>query len=635
MQNPSAPWFTLPRVPIVGIEHPYMISDIGKAVDTLGGPLKTSTLVGGASASIEADLHFHPGDRNSKPVASFNTKTSNILLKITVPKRTGLKRKRGSDDVWQESSQAPPPEQLLLSDPEDARRLVRSLRDNPDRYRIEPVASIAQTHRFRHPRLKEFRFDMSKGIQRENDLIPPPIWTRQMIPYNYSYRQNPSLKQSYTSNGVPTLRNTQAARRNMIFVISHDAPSVPTEPHSELAPESTLAPPLQALLGAMRDIFAQRPVGTRRSVQNQVPPDIWKAVGPHAAKQLWQYVGFLWNSGPWRDAICAFGVDPRKDKEMRRYQTVVFQFEPEPTDSRADHTTVTKSKIDRGLAAKGEIQRGHLFDGETVCLDGKVWQICDISDPLLKSMLDTKTLRDECDTFSDGWYTNGTWAKLKVVMKAKISAILAGAGNDMQLENELLRLHQKIPDVLNEKNRSQAIFDKGSVPSRMVKWAELVRTTATRPGGRGVAWGPETAKKKADVPKVSHAKKTAVPGRGRGRGFGGGRPRKQVRGGRTSRLNDHSRPSDGQDLIDPRLRDITGDVEDVARDLAMRAFEDDVESSSDEGSNEENSDLGASDVESSDEDNTDEEDPDTEESAVSDVSQDSEAEEDEASSASE
>lgn len=34
----SAPWFTIPHVPIVGVEHPCLITNVAKAVDTLGGP---------------------------------------------------------------------------------------------------------------------------------------------------------------------------------------------------------------------------------------------------------------------------------------------------------------------------------------------------------------------------------------------------------------------------------------------------------------------------------------------------------------------------------------------------------------------------------------------------------------------
>lgn len=501
------------------------------------------------------------------------------------------------------------------------------------------------------PDLKNFKFDMSRGIQKKNELIPPPSWTRQKVPFNYSYvfflglmytmlisfpltrfsssyRQNPSSKQTYTIDGITTFQKTQSARRNRIFVINHDASSVPTKPHVDLPPESTLAPILQTLLAAMRKIFERRPIGTRRSVQNQVPPDIWKAVGPHTAKQLWQYVGYLWNSGPWRDAICAFGVDPRQHKEMRWYQTVVFHFDPGPHGARADPSKLTKSKTDRDLAAKGEVATGHLFDGRTVRLDGKVWQMCDITDPLLKSMLDNTPLRDECDTLSDGWYPNGTWAKLKIITKVKMTSILAGDVDDTQLDNDLSVLNRKIPDILNEHNRSEAIFEKGTVSNRMVKWAESIRTTATRPGGRGVAWGTETTKKKPASTEVSPVKRRAIPGRGRGKGFGGGRPRKRGKGDQRARLDRRGEQEDGLAMIDPRLRDAAGDLENVARDAALEAFEDEDEGSVDpvesdgQGSvDEDGSDDGSADAEgsasgSSDTSEWGDEDPDTEESEV-------------------
>ncbi|KAL8720698.1 MAG: hypothetical protein Q9225_002491 [Loekoesia sp. 1 TL-2023] len=604
VEHCSALWFNVPRVTIVGIEHPYLISDIERAIDSLGGLQKTSKLIRGASASIEADLHLHPGNPDSKPIASFNTKTSNVLLRITVPKRTGRKRKRGSNGEFSESSQASPSKRPLLSDPDDAQRLFRSIRDNADRYRTEIVGSVKQTHRFR--RLPDFVWST------ENSPFMAKF-REHILPFECSYRRQPGVKQSFTSAGLPAVYDERIAQRNKIFMLTFDAPSVPTAPSADLPSESTLAPPLRNLIAAVREIFVHRPICTRRVVQNRVPADIWKAVGSNTAKHVWQYVGFIWASGPWRDTICAFGVDPRKNKEMRWFQTVIFQFEPEPRETR-DKTTVTKTKTDRELAAKAEVRDGHLFDGRTVRLDGRVWQMCDITDPLLKNLIDTELLRDECDIPSDGWYTNGTWAKIKVIMKAKIAAILAGETDDAQLENELLRLHQKVPDVLTDQSRGEAIFERGTVPGRMVKWAESVRTTATRPGGKNSAWGPETAKRKTGAVRASGVKKQVVSGRARGRG---GRPRKQRGDARNDKLEYRNDEGDGQEMIDPRLRDITGDLEDVEREAAMRAFEDDIENSDEEGSEGEGSTIEGSDDEGSDTEDSDVGDSDTGESDAS------------------
>ncbi|KAL9004787.1 MAG: hypothetical protein Q9188_002401 [Gyalolechia gomerana] len=631
LENRSAPWLNVPCVPVIGIEHPCLITDIGRAIGTLGGPEATSELIGNRSASIGANFHLHPGNRNSKPISSFNTKTSNVLLKITVPKRTGRKRKRESEGEFLESSQAPSSKLSLLSDPHDAQALFQSMRDNSDKYRMVTVGSVQQTHRFRrlpdfvwstqnspfmakmkeqvlpfeYPRLKDFKFDMSKGVQEKNDLPPPPQWTRHVIPFNYSW----------------VLRLTpRPLRRNKLFMLTLDAPSVPTAPSTSLPPESSLAPPLRNLIAAMREIFVHRPICTRRAVQNTVPADIWKAVGPNSVKHLWQYIGFLWTSGPWRDTICAFGVDPRRDKTMRWYQTMVFQVESDSKEPNIGRSKA-KSRIDCNLAAKAEVRDGHLFDGKTIRLDGKVWQMCDILDPLLKSLVDTDVLRDDCDTVSDGWYTNGTLAKIKVIMKAKVSAILAGAIDDEQLEHELLRLKKRVPDILTEENRTEAIFEKGTASARMVKWADTIRTSATRPGGKKAAWGPETAKPKANV-RASVAKKTAVSGRGMERGWRGGRPRKKRGGARDDNLEGHNGAVNEQKMIDPRLRDTTDDLEDLEREAALREFEDGVEDSDKEGSS-----TGSSGTESLGEDESNDEELDTDDSDTSEESKNGEDEE--------
>lgn len=101
-------------------------------------------------------------DPTSAPLLSNNTPSSNVLLKITVPKRTGRKRKRGSDEPYmldpsvtsqvegEESNESSHSTNLRshsrLDNPKD---LLRSLKDNVDKYHVEPVGSIDQTHRYR------------------------------------------------------------------------------------------------------------------------------------------------------------------------------------------------------------------------------------------------------------------------------------------------------------------------------------------------------------------------------------------------------------------------------------------------------------------------------------------------------
>jgi general transcription factor 3C polypeptide 5 (transcription factor C subunit 1) len=81
--------------------------------------------------------------------------TTNVLLKITVPKRTGRKRKRGSQDPYLGDINAPPSSAPMAGNLRSHSRLdrpvdvVRALKDNVGKYEIEAVAEIERTHRFR------------------------------------------------------------------------------------------------------------------------------------------------------------------------------------------------------------------------------------------------------------------------------------------------------------------------------------------------------------------------------------------------------------------------------------------------------------------------------------------------------
>jgi general transcription factor 3C polypeptide 5 (transcription factor C subunit 1) len=50
-------------------------------------------------------VSLRPDDALAKPVMSNTVKTNNLLLKVTVPKRTGRKRKRGSDGPFLSGSE--------------------------------------------------------------------------------------------------------------------------------------------------------------------------------------------------------------------------------------------------------------------------------------------------------------------------------------------------------------------------------------------------------------------------------------------------------------------------------------------------------------------------------------------------
>ena len=89
----------------------------------------------------------------SKPLKSVNVRTNNVLLKVTVPKRTGLKRKRGSQGPYYESLEEDGSASQSVLQPaplvKASQYLLRSMRDCPKDYQVQPVGTISNTHRFR------------------------------------------------------------------------------------------------------------------------------------------------------------------------------------------------------------------------------------------------------------------------------------------------------------------------------------------------------------------------------------------------------------------------------------------------------------------------------------------------------
>lgn len=145
----------VPPEPLIVIEHPCIVKNAGKAIKSLGGVLLLDQLLNdpGLDKSIEASLR--PDDPFAKTIPAGPVSTGNVLLKITVPKMTGRKRKRGSDEAFQFYSNhyAKEPssnsESSALVRESRHERLLRALLDNPTTYTVTPIGSIKETHRFR------------------------------------------------------------------------------------------------------------------------------------------------------------------------------------------------------------------------------------------------------------------------------------------------------------------------------------------------------------------------------------------------------------------------------------------------------------------------------------------------------
>lgn len=432
------------------IEHPCIVKNVDKACEMIGGP---SAIARSLKAGPEAplNLRFHPDDLASRPVMSMPKAANNILLQVTVPKRTGRKRKRGSAGPFVEDIKDQAPAR-------DAQYLLQSLQDNPGSYSIEPIATIASTHVWRsmpdfvystehsdflneirekvlpksYPLMKQYHLPQTYGLT-NTEVIPPAQLSSHTIPTNYSYRANPQISLHTDPNtGHQTLYHGNEARKKHIISIQWYS-DIPTKPPALLPPLSTQTSNYQSTVQTLQTIFSRRPIWTRRALINQLPPTI----NLQTVRFALAHVAFTIRSGPWRDTVCALGIDPRSSPSFRIYQSVTIQLvrkqgkaDSLDADAAAADDNDEENPWDGSRSWKrSEDLASHIFTGTgTIPPDGKIWQVCDVVDPQLGPVvrLDEGVVERECERRTRGFYPAGAWAKLKVALKYKIEALQRG-----------------------------------------------------------------------------------------------------------------------------------------------------------------------------------------------------------------
>ncbi|KAB8203882.1 RNA polymerase III transcription factor IIIC subunit-domain-containing protein [Aspergillus parasiticus] len=512
----TAPSYPIPSRRIVTVEHPAIIKNVDKAIDTLRGNTGISKILNPPKADSPADLYLRPEDAMSRPIQSTSLPSNNILLKVTVPRRTGRKRKRGSDEPF-----TGVPVSTLGSEFQprrSARELLRSLSDNVGRYQIEPVGLVSRTHVFRgmpdfafsstgssfsnrfreqilpfdYEKMKQFNLDMAKGMSSNVDIIPPPSFSQGDIPFTYAYRQNQAVRQSIDSSGNITTINTQKSTKVLTHLVSYDVPEVPTKPNENTPPLETQDATLRETVAIIQDLFDKRPAWTRRGLRNHLSTIEQR----YALRLAIPYVGYIMRSGPWRDAIIKFGHDPRTSPDYRPYQTVMFRILPKEADVARDGYAGRRHAVPRlnepVTDPSTDLRSNtHIFTGQLpLPLDGRMWMFCDITDPLLRSIVFPAEeapgfIRETCDTVSDGWFGSGTLAKLKLIMRHKILGLIEERIPDDQDFARIL----SFPDYATPENVNTAFTLDASV----VSTKELTMATEIRAMIKGTpSWREST-----------------------------------------------------------------------------------------------------------------------------------------------
>ncbi|KAK4888431.1 tau 95 subunit of transcription factor TFIIIC [Elasticomyces elasticus] len=444
----AAPITTVPSTRIVALEHPCIVKDLAKGVKSLGGePQLVHVLnhaIGDSLIKVNDKTHIYPepvagvslrpDDVLAKKIASSGIDTRNVLVKVTVPKWTGRKRKRGSDEPFT-TYPFTDTQRTSVKAPD----LLRQLRDNEDKYTTEALGMINETHRFRsqpdyqmhssdvplyrelrdhiaqpkYDNLKDFSIDLNP-LARGGAVYPlPPTFNATEQPYQYKYEQAYAVKYKFSATGEPICESGYGSVKRVAEPLAPDAETVPTGPPEDLKMSGRQDDLVLRAVEELKKLLETRPLATKRVFGNAL-----SHYREDVLKEANQWAGYYFSAGPWRDVLIKYGVDPRKDPQYRMYQTMTFVLE-------RDVAKASKRGIPSMAARKAEAQN-HIFDGKTIPSKIKVWQLCDLTDPIIQELVRTTDLPATCDVYQSGWFHASTLSKARVILKDKTKCLLLG-----------------------------------------------------------------------------------------------------------------------------------------------------------------------------------------------------------------
>ncbi|KXG51602.1 Transcription factor IIIC, subunit 5 [Penicillium griseofulvum] len=177
---------------------------------------------------------------------------------------------------------------------------------------------------------------------------------------------------------------------------------------------------LEATVHEIQQLLDRRPVVTVK-----VLVDWMSSTSRIDIERALPFCGYMFENGPWKKALIKFGVDPRARPDFRYYQTVTFEMDFNPIVERGEHDWEKSGELAFPQLLKGDDNVPYTFNGRKFVPDDNSWQICDISDVLLQGIVATSDIRST-PTLNEGFFWNGTMAKLEVIMRHKIVCIRDG-----------------------------------------------------------------------------------------------------------------------------------------------------------------------------------------------------------------
>jgi general transcription factor 3C polypeptide 5 (transcription factor C subunit 1) len=250
--------------------------------------------------------------------------------------------------------------------------------------------------------VRQFQFEPGVNWEKNGEILPPPNYTTNALPVNWAWHQNIGLEEVSPEPTVkPELTGPALVQKTELGKTQRDRFSgldleIPTKNPHEVPDNANL----RSLILAVEEALVERPVWTIRALKNRL------AGHPHLVrfKQALRYTSYTLGSGPFRDLVIKYGVDPRTDRKYYKYQVMAF--------NNVDFDDFGSGIVDNAPQSESENLNSHVFDGKRLDLDKKLWQLCDVTEPFLAKLIDSVAFREQFELVHDGWICNGSWVKV-------------------------------------------------------------------------------------------------------------------------------------------------------------------------------------------------------------------------------
>ncbi|KAG7530776.1 hypothetical protein FFLO_04818 [Filobasidium floriforme] len=474
-------------------------ASLDKALRGLGRPEDWNSVFNKSRSNLE--LRFRPDDHFAHPVAGDRTTTHRVLLKVT-RRRRRRSNQAGEDDVHSEGGiykielpgtikqtvryramadyqYKPSPESrtvrlidgLIKADYETLSTFEFAPLDEeydeplPTGHPIglddDPASNgDAVVGTGSQDKNKQGQMDWDGKITRRSRLhaLPPPQFSTQSIPARFAFEHGPMSKLEPYTNPIKGDEGFRYVNRHKNVVhnfrqIRHADQGIPQEPAADIKTALKQPHTNAVVLETVKKHFQERPVWSRLAIHNQFDAEIRRLFqSKHAYLPA---VAYVIVDGPFRDNLVRLGFDPRTDRSTYKYQRMYFRIMREDGGARMSMNKIQESngelqaprttawQADRmkqlyGQDFEPDVTKSHLFDGKVLHRDVGNFQLCDISEPLLESMIhNPRALSDRLDD-TTGWYKPRQFHAIKAMLRLKWQALIDGKECDAEKIEELV-----------------------------------------------------------------------------------------------------------------------------------------------------------------------------------------------------